>query len=125
MEATSAAKRRSPIDVCCSNTGDADDDGDGVADASDGSPLDQGRCADADADGCDDCAVTGAPGPHTAFVVQLGGMVADEVAPPGAPRVSPETRELLAALLTGVGDEPLDVSVRAQVADHRPCVDPG
>jgi DNA repair protein RecO (recombination protein O) len=48
-----------------------------------------------------DCAVTGAPGPHNAFVLQLGGMVADEVAPPGAPRVSDATRELLAALLTG------------------------
>ena len=48
-----------------------------------------------------DCAVTGAPGPHRAFVVQLGGMVADDVAPPGAPRVSPATLELLGALLTG------------------------
>ena len=48
-----------------------------------------------------DCAVTGVPGPHTAFVAQLGGMVADEVAPPGAPRLNPETLELLGALLTG------------------------
>lgn len=48
-----------------------------------------------------DCAVTGAPGPHSAFVVQLGGVVSDEVAPPGAPRVSAETRELLGALLSG------------------------
>lgn len=48
-----------------------------------------------------DCAVTGAPGPHSAFVVQLGGVVSDEVAPPGAPRVSDETRELLGALLSG------------------------
>ncbi|BAU32534.1 DNA repair protein RecO [Microcella alkaliphila] len=48
-----------------------------------------------------DCAVTGAPGPHRAFVVQLGGMVADEVAPPGAPRVDDDTRALLSALLTG------------------------
>ena len=48
-----------------------------------------------------DCAVTGAPGPHTAFVVQLGGVVADEVAPPGAPRLDPGTLELLAALLAG------------------------
>lgn len=51
-----------------------------------------------------DCAVTGVPGPHNAFVVQLGGMVANEVAPPGAPRVSAETRELLSALLTGDWD---------------------
>jgi DNA repair protein RecO (recombination protein O) len=48
-----------------------------------------------------DCAVTGAPGPHTAFVAQLGGMVADEVAPPGAPRLNEETIALLGALLTG------------------------
>ena len=45
--------------------------------------------------------VTGAPGPHSAFVVQLGGVVADEVAPPGVPRLDPDTVGLLAALLTG------------------------
>ena len=48
-----------------------------------------------------DCAMTGAPGPHSAFVVQLGGVVADEVAPPGAPRLNAATLELLSALLTG------------------------
>jgi len=48
-----------------------------------------------------DCAVTGEPGPHRAFVAQLGGMVADAVAPPGAPRLTPETIGLLGALLTG------------------------
>jgi DNA repair protein RecO (recombination protein O) len=48
-----------------------------------------------------DCAVTGAPGPHSAFVAQLGGVVADEVAPPGAPRLTPETIALLGALLSG------------------------
>ena len=48
-----------------------------------------------------DCAVTGEPGPHSAFVAQLGGMVADAVAPPGAPRLTPETIGLLGALLTG------------------------
>ena len=36
---------------------DPDDDNDGVADASDTNPLDPSICADADADGCDDCAV--------------------------------------------------------------------
>ncbi len=63
-----------------------------------------------------DCAVTGAPGPHSAFVVQLGGMVADEVAPPGSPRVSDETRGLLAALLTGdwVAAEASGPAARAQ-----------
>ena len=48
-----------------------------------------------------DCAMTGVPGPHSAFVVQLGGVVADEVAPPGAPRLDPSTIGLLSALLTG------------------------
>ncbi|WP_353987954.1 DNA repair protein RecO [Ruicaihuangia caeni] len=48
-----------------------------------------------------DCAVTGAPGPHRAFVVQLGGVVADEVAPPGTPRLDEQTLTLLGALLTG------------------------
>ena len=48
-----------------------------------------------------DCAVTGAPGPHSAFVVQLGGVVADAVAPPGAPRLDPSTLGLLSSLLTG------------------------
>lgn len=51
-----------------------------------------------------DCAVTGAPGPHSAFVAQLGGVVADEVAPPGAPRLTEETIELLGALLSGDWD---------------------
>lgn len=48
-----------------------------------------------------DCAVTGEPGPHRAFVPQLGGMVADHAAPPGALRIDPATLELLGALLTG------------------------
>ena len=48
-----------------------------------------------------DCAVTGAPGPHTVFVVQMGGVVADSVAPPGAPRLSLGTLDLLASLLSG------------------------
>lgn len=51
-----------------------------------------------------DCAVTGAPGPHSAFVVQLGGVVADEVAPPGAPRLDPAVLALLGALLSGDWD---------------------
>ncbi|MCU1439573.1 MAG: recO [Rhodoglobus sp.] len=48
-----------------------------------------------------DCAVTGAPGPHTVFVPQLGGVVADAVAPPGAPRLDLDTLALLGALLEG------------------------
>lgn len=48
-----------------------------------------------------DCAVTGAPGPHTVFVAQLGGVVSDDVAPPGSPRLDTGTLELLGALLEG------------------------
>jgi DNA repair protein RecO (recombination protein O) len=51
-----------------------------------------------------DCAVTGAPGPHSAFVVQLGGVVCDAVAPPGAPRLDSATLTLLASLLSGDWD---------------------
>lgn len=48
-----------------------------------------------------DCAVSGEPGPHSAFVVQLGGMVADRHAPPGAPRLDAAAVGLLGALLAG------------------------
>ncbi len=61
----------------------------------------------------DVCAVTGAPGPHTVFVAQLGGVVADEVAPPGSPRLDPETLALLGALLEGRWDD-------AEAAHERP-----
>lgn len=47
------------------------------------------------------CAVTGASGDHTAFVAQLGGVVSDAVAPPGAPRLERETIALMGALLAG------------------------
>ncbi|MBN1612551.1 MAG: hypothetical protein JW940_38330, partial [Polyangiaceae bacterium] len=39
--------------------GDSDKDNDGVPDVEDTEPLDASVCADADEDGCDDCAVTG------------------------------------------------------------------
>jgi DNA repair protein RecO (recombination protein O) len=48
-----------------------------------------------------DCAVTGEPGPHSAFVVQLGGVVADSAAPPGTPRLDPATLAVLGQLLAG------------------------
>ncbi|HEV7950778.1 MAG TPA: DNA repair protein RecO [Glaciihabitans sp.] len=48
-----------------------------------------------------DCALTGAPGPHSVFVVQMGGVVADAVAPPGAPRLDAATLDLLQSLLAG------------------------
>ncbi len=48
-----------------------------------------------------DCAVTGAPGPHTVFIVQAGGVVSDAVAPPGAPRLRADTVALLIDLHRG------------------------
>ena len=48
-----------------------------------------------------DCAVTGAPGPHSVFVPQLGGVVSDSVAPPGAARLDAATLVLLGSLLAG------------------------
>lgn len=48
-----------------------------------------------------DCAVSGEPGPHSAFVTQLGGMVADRHAPPGSARLDATTVEVLGALLAG------------------------
>ena len=45
--------------------------------------------------------MTGAAGPHSAFVPQLGGVVSDAVAPPGAARLDAATLSLLGALLSG------------------------
>jgi len=59
-----------------------------------------------------DCSVTGVPGPHSAFVVQLGGVVSDAVAPPGSPRLDVATLALLSSLLTGDWDD-------AVLADER------
>ncbi len=66
----------------------------------------------------DHCAVTGAAGPHSAFVVQLGGVVADSVAPPGAPRLDRATLSLLFCLLTGDWDaaNQADDRTRAQAS---------
>jgi DNA repair protein RecO (recombination protein O) len=65
-----------------------------------------------------DCAMTGAPGPHSAFVVQLGGVVSDAVAPPGAPRLDAATLGLLGALLSGDWDaaESADERTRSQAS---------
>ena len=40
------------------NSGDADDDNDGVLDGDDNAPLDPSSCQDLDGDGCDDCSAT-------------------------------------------------------------------
>jgi len=47
------------------------------------------------------CALTGQEGDHRAFAVALGGVVAQEVAPPGTPKLSTGTKEVLGALLAG------------------------
>lgn len=48
-----------------------------------------------------DCSRCGATGPHEHVVVQLGGVVCDDCAPQGAPRIDSATIALLGALLTG------------------------
>lgn len=48
-----------------------------------------------------DCARCGAAGEHSAVVVQLGGVVCDDCAAPGSPRLDRPTIVLLSALLTG------------------------
>ncbi|TDS17116.1 gliding motility-associated-like protein [Maribacter caenipelagi] len=40
------------------DSGDADDDNDGVLDGNDNAPLDPSSCQDLDGDGCDDCSAT-------------------------------------------------------------------
>lgn len=48
-----------------------------------------------------DCSRCQAPGPHQAFVLQLGGVVCRECRPAGAAVLDPLTAELLGALLSG------------------------
>ncbi|MDP5128357.1 MAG: DNA repair protein RecO C-terminal domain-containing protein, partial [Pontimonas sp.] len=64
------------------------------------------------------CAVTGDVGDHSAFAVSLGGVVSDEVAPPGSPRLREGSKALLQSLLEG--DWPVaeasDALTRSQVS---------
>ncbi|MFT4231392.1 MAG: DNA repair protein RecO [Leucobacter sp.] len=62
--------------------------------------------------GFDACVRCGAPGPHTAVVVQLGGVVCEECRTPGSPRLDPGSIELLSALLAGDWDRSLASSER-------------
>jgi len=48
-----------------------------------------------------DCSRCQVPGPHQAFVLQLGGVVCRECRPAGAAVLDPQTAELLGALLSG------------------------
>lgn len=49
----------------------------------------------------DDCARCAAPGPHSSFVAQLGGLVCSRCAPAGSPRAAEKTLLLLRALMVG------------------------
>lgn len=48
-----------------------------------------------------DCAKCGAPGPHRAFAVGVGGSACPQCRPPGSAAPHPDTFRLLAALLSG------------------------
>jgi DNA repair protein RecO (recombination protein O) len=67
-----------------------------------------------------DCARCGAlgelsvGGQHSAMVVQMGGIVCDECAAPGSPRLDAETIDLLSALLTGDWEHAAESPERAQ-----------
>ena len=56
------------------------------------------------APGLDECARCGAPGPHDAFVAQLGGMVCAACAPTGSARIDRSTAVVLRALMSGDWD---------------------
>lgn len=51
-----------------------------------------------------DCARCGAPGSHTHFVAQMGGLVCSSCAPAGSPRVAESTLGLLRSLMRGEWD---------------------
>ena len=48
-----------------------------------------------------DCAICNTPGPHRAFVLQLGGVVCPDCKPAGAATLNEDTADLLGALLSG------------------------
>ncbi len=48
-----------------------------------------------------DCAICNTPGPHRAFVLQLGGVVCPDCKPAGAATLNADTADLLGALLSG------------------------
>ena len=52
----------------------------------------------------DECARCGTPGPHSRFVAQLGGVVCQNCAPAGSPRVAEKTLALLRSLIAGEWD---------------------
>lgn len=64
--------------------------------------------------GFEDCVSCGAPGPHTAIAVQLGGVTCEQCRVPGSPRLDAASVELLAALLAGDWDTATASAERAR-----------
>jgi DNA repair protein RecO (recombination protein O) len=62
------------------------------------------------------CANCDRPGPHTAFVMQIGGVVCAECKPPGAATLDSETVSLLGSLLAGEWEAVSGSSERAKSA---------
>jgi DNA repair protein RecO (recombination protein O) len=62
----------------------------------------------------ENCVGCGAPGPHGAFVMAIGGVVCASCKPPGAASLDPESVALLGALLAGDWDFAEDASQRAR-----------
>jgi DNA repair protein RecO (recombination protein O) len=62
----------------------------------------------------DNCVGCGAPGPHGAFVMAIGGVVCENCKPPGAASLDPESVSLLGALLSGDWDFAEQASQRAR-----------
>jgi DNA repair protein RecO (recombination protein O) len=60
------------------------------------------------------CAKCQAPGPHSAFVLQVGSVVCSDCKPVGAVSLSQETTTLLGALLTGSWDQANAASLSAR-----------
>ena len=63
----------------------------------------------------EDCARCAAPGPHTTFVAQLGGLICSDCAPAGSPRIAEKTLSLLRSLMRGEWDV-IDASPPADTA---------
>lgn len=62
----------------------------------------------------ENCVGCGAPGPHGAFVMAIGGVVCTNCKPPGAASLDPESVALLGALLAGDWDFAEEASQRAR-----------
>jgi DNA repair protein RecO (recombination protein O) len=63
-----------------------------------------------------DCSRCNAPGPHRAFVLQLGGVVCPDCKPAGAAVIDDDTANLLGALLSGEWDVADSTSQRTRTS---------